>query len=129
MPALKKRSWRITVGVAVAFAVAAALVLLYRMDPSASVLAPKCPFHLLTGLDCPGCGSQRAIHSLLHLRLGDAFRYNALMVLSIPFLILLVFASLNRKRLPRLYAALNSQATIWTVFAIIVAWWILRNLF
>lgn len=128
MPALKKRSWRITAGVAVAFAVAAALVLLYRMDPSDSVLAPKCPFHLLTGLDCPGCGSQRAIHSLLHLQFGEAFRYNAMMVISIPFLILLVLAYLNRKRWPRLYAALNSQAVIWTVLVIIIAWWVIRNL-
>ena len=128
MPALKKRSWRITAGAAVTLAVAAALVLLYRMDPSDSLLAPKCPFRLLTGLDCPGCGSQRAIHSMLHLRLGEAFRYNALMVISIPFLILLVFAYLNRKRWPRLYAALNSQAVIWTVLVIIIAWWVVRNL-
>ncbi|WP_225974845.1 DUF2752 domain-containing protein [Arachidicoccus ginsenosidivorans] len=48
---------------------------------------PKCPFRSLTGLQCPGCGSQRAIHDLLNLDILGAFRENALMVVSIPYIV------------------------------------------
>lgn len=106
-----------------------AVIWIYRVNPEDSVYSPKCVFYMLTGLKCPGCGSQRAIHALLHLRIGDAFRYNALLVLSIPFLGLLCFSWAMRKRFPALYAGLNGQVVIWTVFAVIIAWWIIRNIF
>ena len=51
------------------------------IDPEYSAFIPKCPFRWFTGLDCPACGSQRAIHQLLHLNIKGAFGYN-------PFLIL-----------------------------------------
>ena len=38
----------------------------------------------MTGLKCPGCGVMRPTHELLHLRLGAAWRQNALWVLSLP---------------------------------------------
>ena len=53
-------------------------------DPSDSPFYPVCQFHALTGLDCPGCGSLRALHELLHGNLAGAFRFNALLVLSLP---------------------------------------------
>ena len=72
----------------VAFAVGcgAMLVALYVWEPAASGLFPPCPFHALTGLHCPGCGSLRAVHQLLHGELWAAFRLNPLMVLSLPLL-------------------------------------------
>ena len=33
-----------------------ALLVLGLFDPSVSAFFPKCPFLLLTGLQCPGCG-------------------------------------------------------------------------
>lgn len=56
----------------------------FVFNPSKTALFPQCPFLLLTGFRCPGCGSQRAIHSLLHLDVVQAFSYNALLVSSIP---------------------------------------------
>ena len=38
----------------------------FALDPSRSDLFPRCVFLSLTGYKCPGCGSQRAIHALLH---------------------------------------------------------------
>ena len=35
-------------------------------------------------LDCPGCGSQRALHELLHGNLTSALRLNAFVVCSLP---------------------------------------------
>lgn len=36
----------------------------------------RCPLHLITGFQCPFCGSQRAIHHLLHLHPIKALAYN-----------------------------------------------------
>ena len=60
--------------------------ILYWFDPSQFRFYPSCLFHQATGLLCPGCGSLRAIHQLLHGNLSAAFRFNALLVLSLPAL-------------------------------------------
>jgi len=57
-------------------------------NPESSGFFPSCPFHSLTGWDCPGCGSQRATHHLINGRVVQAFGYNPLMVLSIPYLLI-----------------------------------------
>ena len=62
------------------------LFILYFFNPSSSYLFPPCPFHALTGLHCPGCGSLRALHSLLHGHLIKAFGLNPLMILLLPFI-------------------------------------------
>ena len=35
-------------------------------------------FYKITGYQCPGCGSQRAFHEILHLNFREAFHQNAL---------------------------------------------------
>jgi hypothetical protein len=49
---------------------------------------PRCPVNFLTGLKCPGCGSQRALYFLLHFQIVKAMHENGLMVLSIPYLLI-----------------------------------------
>ena len=53
-------------------------------------LGIPCPLHFFTGLYCPGCGMFRACVSLLHLQFYQAFRYNALLFLVAPFLLISV---------------------------------------
>lgn len=72
---------------AAAVVVASGLLILYRFEPSESSLFPPCMFHTLTGLHCPGCGSTRALHALIHGRVVAAVGYNPLMVLCLPWLI------------------------------------------
>lgn len=100
----------------------------YFFNPSSSALFPKCPFLVTTGLKCPGCGSQRAIHSLLHLDVAEAMKYNLLLVFSLPIVTLLLYAELNRKRHPAFYAAVHRPKYIWTYFGIVICWWIARNI-
>ena len=101
----------------------------YALDPSSSTMFPRCTFLSLTGYKCPGCGSQRAIHALLHGDVVAAFKFNALMMVSIPWLALCFFAESQRVRNPRLYARLNSPLLIWIFLAMVLGWWLLRNIF
>ncbi|MFO1475782.1 MAG: DUF2752 domain-containing protein [Verrucomicrobiota bacterium] len=71
-------SW---LGVAAVLLLAAWFV--YAQDPVQSGLYPVCLFHRLTGLDCPGCGSSRALHALAHGRVGEALRDNLALCISI----------------------------------------------
>jgi hypothetical protein len=58
----------------------------FTFDPTKVTFFPPCLFHELTGLDCPGCGAQRALHQLLHGNLVAAVRLNAMFVVSLPLL-------------------------------------------
>ena len=113
---------------AVSLALLAGLACVYFMfDPARSGLFPHCPFLMMTGFKCPGCGSQRAIHSLLHLDFATAFRYNALLVLSLPFVLLCLFAAVCRVKLQRLYMAVNSRLSMSLFTALALLWWVARN--
>lgn len=100
----------------------------YSFNPSLYAFFPPCPFRTLTGLPCPGCGSQRAIHCLLHLNVAGAFRQNALLVLSLPIVLLLLWAETVRTSKPQLYARIHRPVYIrWYAVAVMV-WWIGRIL-
>ena len=45
-----------------------------------------CLFHKLTNLYCPGCGITRCIVSLLKGNISEAFKYNQLVFILLPFL-------------------------------------------
>jgi hypothetical protein len=62
------------------------LLLLELFDPATSRIFPPCPLRYLTGWYCPGCGSLRAIHQLLHGNLREAWALNPLTVVLLPFL-------------------------------------------
>ena len=46
----------------------------------------KCLFNVVTGLYCPGCGITRCIIAIFELDFYQAFRYNALVFILLPFL-------------------------------------------
>jgi hypothetical protein len=58
------------------------------VDPNAPGHYPLCPTKYLTGLDCPGCGGLRAVHSLAHGDVAGALNHNAFVVLLVIPLIL-----------------------------------------
>lgn len=101
----------------------------FFFNPSDNVFFPKCPFYWFTGFKCPGCGSQRAIHALLHLDLGTALRYNALLIFSVPIIVILEYTELNKIKYPNLYLKIHNIKFIWGYFIAIVSWWIGRNVF
>jgi len=54
---------------------------LWRFPPELYHFYPVCPIHALLHLQCPGCGTTRALAALLHGRFMEALRLNALAVL------------------------------------------------
>jgi hypothetical protein len=54
---------------------------LWRFPPEVYHFYPVCPIHVYLHLDCPGCGTTRALAALLHGRFAEALRLNALAVL------------------------------------------------
>lgn len=61
-------------------------IVLFQFNPSQYNFYPRCMLYVTTGIYCPGCGSQRALHHLVHGHLATALRCNALLILSLPFL-------------------------------------------
>src|SRR5882724_10704095 len=62
------------------------MLLYFFADARYSSIFPGCIFYSLTGLYCPGCGSQRALSSLLHGGLLQAINYNILFIVCLPLL-------------------------------------------
>lgn len=120
------RLWR---SVAVVFILLACLSVLYTYNPGNSKFYPTCPFHALTGLYCPGCGTLRALHQLVHGHLLTAFLLNPLMLLLVPFLgyafvSKVVFVQSGR----RMWEVFVPAAWIWILLCVIILFWILRNI-
>lgn len=71
-------------GAAVLALVLGAVLLVRWIGPRPSGLYPRCPFNVLTGLLCPGCGATRAVHALLHGEFARAWCFNPLLLALLP---------------------------------------------
>ncbi len=120
------RRWILALGGALA---AAGALLVFRHDPATSRFFPPCLFHALTGLHCPGCGSLRAFHALLHGEWGRALTFNPASTLAAPFLL----AGMTRESLRWLRGVdpIRYRLPAWSIRALltgIVTFAVLRNL-
>jgi hypothetical protein len=104
-------------------------VLFFVLDPARHDLFPRCLFNSITGYYCPGCGSQRAVHSLLHLDFAGVVSYNFLFL---PAALIIFYHYLhpvfNRFfgwKLPNVFYFRNTPLII---LGVIVLFWILRNI-
>jgi len=105
-----------------------ASVVLRRIDPNApGNPLPPCILYSFTGLYCPGCGSTRCMHALVHFDLPQAFTMNPLLVVSLVPLTLLALqiAHLLPSRLNRL-ADFFSIPLLWAI--VLIGYSVLRNL-
>lgn len=102
----------------------------FLYNPADSELFPKCPFLLITGYQCPGCGSQRALHNLLNLNIRDAFLNNALMVISIPYILTHYIFEINtfKVRMMKWRNIFFGNKAIYIVFILTILFAIIRNL-
>lgn len=86
---------------------------------------------MVTGFECPGCGSQRAFHQLLHLNIAGAFRQNPIVVLYLPYIILGLYLEYmgGKEKFPRIRDILFGKEAAIIIFTSIILFWIGRNIF
>ena len=95
------------------------MALLYFCNPAECNFFPRCPFFVLTGFKCPGCGTLRAFHLFLHGQIAEAIAMNPIHLVAIPFLAVICCS----KRIAHL------KYTGYCAFAVTMLYWILRNVF
>ncbi|WP_340111636.1 DUF2752 domain-containing protein [Maribellus mangrovi] len=111
------------------FLILGVAVVFFVLDPTKHSIFPKCMFHSLTGAYCPGCGSQRALHSLLHFDIAGVVNYNFLFL---PAALLILYHYIHpllnkyfKWKLPNLFYL---KSTPWVIFVVVILFWIFRNL-
>lgn len=103
-------------------------VYLFIFEPGKSGFFPVCPFRALTGFTCPGCGSTRGMHALVHGDVVAAFKFNPLFVLSLPFLVYAFVRFTNAAIQGRQLKGNQLDAKyIWTIFVVVLFFWVFRN--
>jgi hypothetical protein len=60
------------------------LAVLFFFDPATTGFYPPCLFRTILGTQCPGCGSLRAAHQLLHGNIAAAWALNPTMTIVGP---------------------------------------------
>ena len=108
---------------------AGAATYLFLVDPARSGAYPPCLFRLLTGLQCPGCGSIRALHQLMHGHPVIAFELNPLLLVALPFLVF-AFLRFNPSFVRYYSAKIESNSPVrlgWLMVALVICFWIFRN--
>lgn len=105
------------------------LIVLFTYNPAQSGMFPPCPFRTLTGFDCPGCGTLRGLHQLLHGNLLAAMDLNPMMVLVLPFIVLafsgMLVAEFTGRRMPSVFIPAK---WIWALLGVIILFWTVRNI-
>ena len=88
-----------------------------------------CLFNEITGLSCPGCGNTRAALALLRLDFPGMLRHNLLFPLEAGYLLWIYVASAKRYlENGRFSLATPSPVVDWCFLAVLLMWWILRNI-
>lgn len=114
--------------IAIWLLLAGGAVYLLIFEPGRSGFFPICPFRFLTGLTCPGCGTTRAAHQILHGHFVTAFTLNPLFLISIPFMLFALLRyslTVLRGGIPRPNAL--PAPYIYGIFFVVVSFWIFRN--
>jgi len=105
------------------------LALVNAVDPRIPGNYPPCLFLFVTGCYCPGCGTLRALHSLLHGDLRSALGYNALTVALLPILgAAYCYGVAHAVGRPAIPALRVSQRAAWAALVVVLAFWALRNI-
>ena len=105
------------------------LGLLFFFAPESYPFYPRCIFHELTGLNCPGCGGLRAAHRLLHGDLAGAFAFNPLLVLLSPVIGWFLLGWAVRGTTGRVWPnPFQRRLWIWVLLGVLVVFSVVRNL-
>jgi hypothetical protein len=111
-------------------AIAFAAAMLLRFPPEQyAQFYPQCPIYSFLHLQCPGCGTTRALAALLHGHIPEAFRFNALTTLLTP--LAATYAALCYARFLQrkpLYLLQPSPSVIYAALSVAAVFMVVRNL-
>jgi hypothetical protein len=107
----------------------AASLLLHLRDPHRTGSWGYCPWLLLTGTYCPGCGGLRAVNDLTHGDVAAAASSNLLLVSAVPVVALWWGRTTWQRWTGRLraFGAGRHLALAWSFLALAVGFAVLRN--
>lgn len=100
----------------------------YKNDPSSGeAIFVSCMSKSISGLDCPGCGSQRAFHELLHGNFMKAAQLNLLIYFFSPVLFF-IFLKITLKPFNVILPDINIS-TKWLIgiLVLLIFFTIIRN--
>lgn len=104
------------------------LTLLHFVDPNEPGHYPSCPFLFATGFYCPGCGSMRCLHYLTVGDVSAALQMNLLTIVTLPYFVWVWVMWVRGNVFGRPQRTLAPAWVIWTVFAAIMIYWVVRNI-
>ncbi|WP_405353605.1 DUF2752 domain-containing protein [Ruminococcus sp.] len=93
------------------------------------ITLPPCYLYVLTGIYCPGCGCTRAVFALINGDVLLSLRQNPMIICSILVLAILYIELVFRAFGKKLRTFLHNKYSWWTVFAVVMIYTILRNIF
>ena len=124
----RARQLTITAGVWLGLIVLSGFLFFFNPASPANQFFPKCPFRLLTGMQCPGCGSTRACYQLLHLHPVAAFKLNPLFMLTLPFIVYgflgYTKSAITGRPQRRLFVP---SFYLWAWLVLMIFFWVFRN--
>lgn len=103
--------------------------LYFFFDPNIPGKFPACPFFSITGLYCTGCGSQRALHDLLHLDIISAIKHNLLFLPALLFCSYHIITQILGRLRGKNYASLvHHTRTPRIIMIVVLVFTVLRNI-
>ncbi|MDR1958048.1 MAG: DUF2752 domain-containing protein [Planctomycetaceae bacterium] len=102
--------------------------LLFYKHPADYGFIPSCPFHTVTGLYCPGCGSMRACHYLLNGHFLWSLRCNPLAMTMLPLIFFLTVRWFWTSFLHRPFPFPYQNALYRGVLVMVILFFLVRNL-
>ena len=128
-PRGRHRWQRVKAPTLLAGGVLAASVLLHLRDPHEGGSYGFCPWLVLTGTSCPGCGGLRAVNDLTRGDLAAAASSNLLFVGSIPLLVALWLRWVRDRWLDVQRVSSSRRVMLWVaVFSLLaLAFTVVRN--
>ena len=105
------------------------LALYFFWNPSEVDVFPSCSFYSITGIYCPGCGSQRAAHKLLNGNVIEGIRHNYLIALLALVLLYQAFIFVVNTILDKqIINLLHKPKVTFGILILIILFWVLRNI-
>ena len=120
---------RVGVGLLIAV-ITIAIAVYYSVNPEGVWWFPKCKLYQFTGLKCPICGLQRAIHQFLHGNFLAAFQYNWFLPFSAIYwgvVLLVAYCRHNKQGNEPQISGIDLTRMFYFYCLLAVVWMVIRN--